>query len=350
MSRGSSELLAGLLKDVSRSFYLTLRVLPGAIRPQIGLAYLLARASDTIADTDAIPKAERAKALSELGQRVEQPGGASLDLGRLAGHQSSVAERVLLQRLPEALHVLARFEPADQDRIRTVLRVIMSGQALDLERFADASLDRVAALETDAQLDDYTYRVAGCVGEFWTRMCRARLFPKEPLDDVVLLANGVRFGKGLQLVNVLRDLPADLRLGRCYLPRLELRNAGLQPAELLDPANEPRLRPLYDNYLNAAEEHLEAGWNYTNALPRGQIRVRLACAWPILIGMQTLAQLRASQVLDPSRRIKISRQQVRGVLVRSILWCGWPERWRGLFRSAKGPAGKPLPQRGTLAK
>ena len=32
-----------LLKQTSRSFYLTLRVLPAAVRPQIGLAYLLAR-------------------------------------------------------------------------------------------------------------------------------------------------------------------------------------------------------------------------------------------------------------------------------------------------------------------
>ena len=39
-----------LLKSVSRSFHLTLRVLPAAIRPQIGLAYLLARATDTVAE------------------------------------------------------------------------------------------------------------------------------------------------------------------------------------------------------------------------------------------------------------------------------------------------------------
>ena len=49
-----SELIGPLLRDVSRSFYLTLRVLPNAVRPQISVAYLLARASDTIADTDAV--------------------------------------------------------------------------------------------------------------------------------------------------------------------------------------------------------------------------------------------------------------------------------------------------------
>ena len=47
-------MLTSLLKEVSRSFYLTMRVLPSAIRPQIGLAYLLARTTDTIADTEIV--------------------------------------------------------------------------------------------------------------------------------------------------------------------------------------------------------------------------------------------------------------------------------------------------------
>src|SRR5207249_12306750 len=103
-----------------------------------------------------------------------------------------------------------------------------------------------------------------------------------------LLANGVLFGKGLQLVNILRDLPADLQQGRCYLPGGRLRALGLKPADLLDPANEPRLRPLYDSYLDLAQGHLHAGWAYTNALPGRNPRLRLACAWPILIGLETI--------------------------------------------------------------
>jgi signal transduction histidine kinase len=64
----------------------------------------------------------------------------------------------------------------------------------------------------------------------------------------------------------------------------------------LQPSNEAKLRPLYDMYLGQAEEHLSAGWDYTNALPRLPMRVRLACAWPILIGMKTIAMLRTGQV------------------------------------------------------
>ena len=59
----SQFLLQDLLRDVSRSFYLTLKLLPGSIREQIGLAYLLARATDTIADTGAVSVEERLAAL-----------------------------------------------------------------------------------------------------------------------------------------------------------------------------------------------------------------------------------------------------------------------------------------------
>src|SRR5262249_4268853 len=158
--------------------------------------------------------------------------------------------------------------------------------------------------------DDYTYRVAGCVGEFWTKICRAHLFPRSRLDDGFLLTNGVRFGNGLQLVNVLRDIPSDLRLGRCYLPAPALESLGLSPSDLLDPAREVQLRPTYLRYLDLAEQHLQAGWAYTNHLPFRSVRVRLACAWPILIGAQTLGRLRTGHFLDPTQRVKVTRREV----------------------------------------
>ena len=207
--------LNDLLKQTSRSFYLTLRVLPAAIRPQIGLAYLLARTADTIADTELVPPEQRLDALKRLRERIQGSSTAPLNLAGLAQHQGSSAEKLLLEKVEDGLTLLQTLSPADQQLARTVLNTITGGQELDLRRFAGASAEKIVALETAAQLDDYMYRVAGCVGEFWTRMCRAHLFPKLRLDDTQLLADGVRFGKGLQLVNILRDLPADLKKGRC---------------------------------------------------------------------------------------------------------------------------------------
>jgi farnesyl-diphosphate farnesyltransferase len=320
-----------LLKATSRSFYLTLRALPRAIRAQISLAYLLARTTDTIADTDLVSVQGRLEALDALRRRILGESNDALDFGRLAQGCALPAEKILLERAEEALRMLDQLPEADRRLVREVLRIITSGQELDLTRFAEANPALPTALETEAELDDYTYRVAGCVGEFWTRICRAHLFPNARLDEDLLLRNGVRFGKGLQMVNILRDIPRDLREGRCYLPRQSLAAAGLSPADLLSSGNHARFRPLYDQWLAGATAHLAAGWDYTNALPSGQVRVRLACAWPILIGISTLRKLHHENVLDNTRRVKVTRPEIRALIVRSILLYPWPFAWKGQF-------------------
>lgn len=319
-----------LLQRTSRSFYLTLRVLPRAVRPQIGLAYLLARTTDTIADTEIIPAEQRLHALQQLRDRILGLRNNGLDFTELAQQQGVPAERELLDHCDASLALLDDLSATDLPRVRKVLEIIISGQRLDLERFAEASAEKVLALKTEAELDDYTYRVAGCVGEFWTTLCRAHLFPSEILDDSKLLAEAVRFGKGLQLVNILRDLPADLRKGRCYLPADKLAAVGLQPADLLQIASESKFRPLYEHYLELAEAHLAAGWAYTNTIPRSQVRVRLGCAWPVLIGLETIKRLRSASVLDPNGRVKISRSEVRRIIFRTALRYPFPAAWRRL--------------------
>jgi farnesyl-diphosphate farnesyltransferase len=335
MSGSSHDLLGRLLRDVSRSFYLTLRVLPGRIRAQISLAYLLARTTDTIADTALVPAHRRLEVLRQLGQAIQGTGPVPAALAELADQQGMAAERQLLARFEEALTSLASFSSHDQRLIREVLAVITSGQELDLTRFAAASRERIVALQTDQEFDDYTYRVAGCVGEFWTRLCRAHLFPRAELDDAALLEKGIRFGKGLQSVNILRDLAVDLRQGRCYFPEDRLRLAGLTPTELLDPSNEARFRPAYDLLLDQTQTHLKAGSEYTLSLPYSQARVRLACAWPILIGSRTVSKLRFGNVLSPDRTIKVNRRELRWLIAKSVILYPWPTVWKRLLEGRR---------------
>jgi farnesyl-diphosphate farnesyltransferase len=324
-------MLGPLLRDVSRSFYLTLRVLPAAVRPQISLAYLLARTTDTIADTELLPQNERLAALASLRDRIVGSSAVPLALGEFAKNQGSPSEQVLLQNCEGVLKLLGDSPQPDRELIVKVLQTIVSGQELDLLRFGSGSAENIVALASADELDDYTYRVAGCVGEFWTKVCLSHLFTPAQVDNGRLLANGIRFGKGLQLVNILRDLPRDLRMGRCYLPLDQLRRNGLGPADLLETSNEARARPIYDRWLETAQTHLDAGWDYASALPRGYIRVRLACAWPLLLGARTLQLLRTGSFLDAARRIKVPRPEVRGMLWRSLLFYPFPAKWDNLY-------------------
>ncbi|MDB6037716.1 MAG: Farnesyl-diphosphate farnesyltransferase, partial [Verrucomicrobiales bacterium] len=328
-------LLTALLKEVSRSFYLTLRILPGGVRSQIGLAYLLARASDTIADTEVLPVDVRLGALHDFRSAL-LASDSNLILSNFLDKQGTVAERTLLSRAPQAIALVDSFDSADGSRIRALLETIIGGQELDLLRFAGAGSGQIKSLQADDELDDYTYRVAGCVGEFWTHMCLAHLHGAVA-DQPRLIENGIRFGKGLQLVNILRDLPADLRNGRCYMPQSELAKINLTASDLLQIDRESQFRPLYNRYLERAAAHLDAGWQYTLSLPRNWRRVRLACSWPILIGLATLEKLRQSEILHGTRRIKISRRDVRNILLRSIVLYPFKKRWMALGPATRVP-------------
>ena len=99
-------------------------------------------------------------------------------------------------------------------------------------------------------MDDYAYRVAGSVGEFWTEICLEHAFEASAEMKEELMSSGVRFGKALQLINILRDIPEDLEIGRCYIPTDDLEKIGLSPDNLLHSGSIDIFRPLLDQYLS----------------------------------------------------------------------------------------------------
>ena len=315
------DLTSALLKSVSRSFYLSLAVLPAAVRPAIGLAYLLARAADTIADTRLIARRERITHLLALRSELDVASSGRVEaiVSATRRVQSLGAERALLERLPECLAAYRALLADDRRRVRRVLETIVEGMTEDLTRFPGEDAGGLQALETRAELDRYTYLVAGCVGEFWTEVHVAHRPRLRHWDLGKMTALGIRFGKALQLTNVLRDIPRDLRQGRCYLPRHDLALLGLEPKDLLEARAGPALRPLLVELLNVALDHYEAGWQYTFAIPRRETRMRLACAWPLLIGLRTLDLLaQAPNWLDPGVVLKVPRIRVYGMMAQSV--------------------------------
>lgn len=313
--------LAPILKAVSRSFYLSIRFLPRATRRPIAVAYLLARAADSVADTPRLPVARRAETLERLRALYQDPAPAAPGFppADVVSGQETEGERALLTRLAECLDAYRALDPADHALVRDVVRTLTSGMVEDLARFPEAGSDPTA-LTARTDLDRYCFSVAGCVGEFWTRL-HVRHLPSLaslPLDEQI--ADGIRLGKGLQMTNVLRDIPRDLRRGRCYLPAEDLVRAGLAPRDLLDPAAWPRLHPLVEELLEVGFGHLEAGLRYVRRLPAGERRLRLTCWWPLALAVDTLGRLRrAGNLLDPSLTVKVPRRSVYRLLLASIL-------------------------------
>ena len=214
-------------------------------------------------------------------------------------------ERHLLECTGEIFGWLKILPQAEAILVREVLAIIISGQRLDLERFAGASRENPLALSDDAALDDYTWRVAGCVGAFWTKLGFLTLgenFSKSPQAE--LLEQGVAYGKGLQLVNVLRDLPADLATGRCYLP-------------VKDPKDPDELLACHARWLERALAQVGEGEVYSKQL-RSR-RLRAASVLPALIARKTLEELRGVSLERLQSRIKIRRAEIYKTMLQALL-------------------------------
>jgi farnesyl-diphosphate farnesyltransferase len=335
--------LRSILKKVSRSFYLSLIVLPKPVRTQMGLAYLFCRAADTIADTPILPHHERLSALHTFRTRFQENPPSRIganQLQRMVQYQpprGSEGERQLLLHLHDCFRAYERLASGDQRLVKNLVLTLTQGMEMDLTCFPGDAPAGLSALPDRASLDRYTYYVAGVVGEFWTMLCRANLraFRNSP-DSQRLSDLGKRFGQGLQLTNILKDVGKDLQRGRCYLPEDELQQLGLQARDLLDSTLLPQVRPLIVSLIEHALEHLDHGSRYVRLLPRRALRVRLSCMWPLLFAVQTLGEVCRSQaLLSPQEQVKISRQAVYCTMLRSLWYLVVPSSLARYYASRR---------------
>jgi len=276
-----------LLERTSRSFYLTLRLLPRAVREDASLGYLLARATDTVADTSSRPVAQRAALLRSAAASLGREVIEGYEADQWSAAQGDPAERELLAQLPELWRRASQRPERAKHRLIRVMSHILDGQIFDLERFtADASP------LNDEELERYTFLVAGSVGEFCTDLCADELrnFSADPIDEMRPRAR--RYGQALQLVNILRDRRKDLSIGRVYLREEDV----------------PRWRV-------QARKWLAESVPYCTALRSG--RLRYATLLPALLGWRTLA-LEGSRDSSPVTTAKISRSEVRRWMWRAL--------------------------------
>jgi squalene synthase HpnD len=200
------------------SFYVAMRILPRQQREAMFQIYSFCRQVDDIADSDG-PRAERLAALQRWRDDIDalyrgQPPA------RLRDYVASV-ERFDLQR-------------AD-------FLAIVDGMEMDVPQDI-----RAPDLAT---LDLYCDRVASAVGRLSVRVFGL------PREDGILLAH--HLGRALQLTNILRDIDEDAAIGRLYLPREGLIEAGIVDTDPPKVAADPDLPKVCVPIVARAREHFE---------------------------------------------------------------------------------------------
>ncbi|MEM9280637.1 MAG: phytoene/squalene synthase family protein [Verrucomicrobiota bacterium] len=306
-----------LLKTVSRTFYLSLKLLPRPVRHPISLGYLIARATDTIADSIKTDACEQKRLLEQCSEAITSGKVGDLQIAISDEIIASVAhpgERELLSRIDEILRSLNSSKRSQKDLLKSVLHKIIEGQTLDVARFQDPHT--LCALRNEQELEHYIYCVAGSVGEFWTRICELELgkecFRGEMLD---LLDAGRSFGKGLQLVNILRDLPADWSRGRCYLPEEDLLREGacLKSTSFVSPG----FLKVCHRWEERCEAYLDEGLRYVVQI--SSRRLRLASALPLFLAIRTLRLIQQMGAKERWKGVKINRSEVGAIITQASL-------------------------------
>lgn len=202
-----------LLANGSRTFLAASRVLPRTVREPACALYAYCRVADDMVDGQPDPAA----AVQVLSQRLD-----ALYAGRPGPDLVDRAMAAVVQRhgIPPALP-----------------RALIEGFAWDAQG---------RRYETFDDLQAYAARVAGTVGAMMSLLMGVR--------SPAALARACDLGVAMQLSNIARDVGEDAAMGRLYLPRQWMREAGLDPdAWLARPCHSPALASVVQRLLQAAE-------------------------------------------------------------------------------------------------
>ena len=281
--------LDDLLIKTSRTFALTIPLLPEPTRREVTIAYLLFRIADTFEDASHWPRERRIEALDrfaallEAGEIAAECGDpAQWGAADASAHQGYVE---LVGEMPAVIEAFVALQPEAQRAIRHHTARTARGMAEFVARTDD---DGRLALVDVPDLQAYCYVVAGIVGEMLTELF---VLGRRALDPIApyLEQRAARFGEALQLVNILKDRGDDAREGRSYLP------------SRVDPAAVFAL----------ARRDLAASADYVHALqqagaPRGLVEFT---ALPVLLARATLDRVEGS-----GAGAKISRLEVAAIV------------------------------------
>ena len=281
--------LQPLLQKTSRTFALTIPLLPEPLQREVATAYLLFRIIDTLEDATRWQAARRVKALAALTRALDSDDAneiRQLTAQWLADPPVDHAAYLeLLAATPEVIGWQRRLRPAAAEQVRRHLTRSARGMSEIIKRTDQAGMLQLRTLQ---DLRDYCLAVAGIVGEMLTELF---LLQCPSLQAVAgdLRDRAIDFGEGLQLVNILKDARADAAEGRAYLPV----EAGLAEVFVLARRDLRRAAEYTDLLRSAGGDRGLVAFNALNA--------RLAIA--------TLSLLR-----DQGPGSKLTRLQVSGLV------------------------------------
>jgi farnesyl-diphosphate farnesyltransferase len=319
MAEKKTTLISGeirrLLKSVSRTLYLSINIMPEPVRSYQGLGYLVCRALDSVVDAPQLPRAEKLEML-KLVRGIDNPENCRMiaEAGkRLAPEAANASETELLSKFGRILDLYRKVPEEGKTCLRKLFKGIAEGMETDVRNFDGISL---ASFSQPEELDRYCHLIGGVPGIFWAEVYRDYFLGRNPEEtNLPTDEDGDNIGKALQITNILKDIAADIKNGRCYIPSAELAAVGLCPEDLRNPDNYVKLRPIIKKWLIWGIEHLDSAEHFMRTIPKKDLALRAAVIWPVYWSEDTFDAVAKSNVLDAARRPKISRRRIYSTIM-----------------------------------
>ena len=325
-----------VLPHVSRTFALNIQLLNGVFGESVRIAYLLCRAADALEDSwpsqgGGAVRARFDRFLATLAGDESALAEISSEAATLDGSRADLSLVAHLPRVMGAFHSLP--EPY-QNGVRSGVEVLASG----MSRFAARAAERphgAAYVDTENELHEYCYVVAGCVGEMLTRLFELTHGAGNPEAAVRRLALAPTVGEALQLTNILLDWPSDVRRGRCYVPASWLADGGISASDLVG-RDRPEVREVARRLETLARAALARVPDYLDRIPIRCVRYRLFCLLPAVWALGSLRTART----DPefpwgARRPRLPRSELWRSSLATLVSVGDPRAVRRMLRGAE---------------
>jgi farnesyl-diphosphate farnesyltransferase len=305
-----------ILPAVSRTFALSIRLLPGELGAAVRCSYLICRIADTLEDEPRLPADEKA-ALLDLLSSCFDDAAAPTELSTRAATLHGEAAHLRLAQHTDLVFVTFRdLRPSTRGHVRHWVREMIAG----MRKFVLA-YPRGIRIQSLDEYKEYCYYVAGTVGFLLTDLWHEHA-PSIGVRHYAILRNHCQaFAEALQTVNILKDVARDAEHENAiYIPEQLLRDHGSAQTTILalerEQQNHAALAPL----MQLAWRDLDEATTYLLAIPRRAVAIRLFCALPLLFAYATLRDLtKKPGALARREIVKISRSEVKSLTLLSVL-------------------------------
>jgi farnesyl-diphosphate farnesyltransferase len=305
-----------ILKGVSRTFALTIPQLPSALSRVVSNAYLLCRIADTIED-DRDMSLENKREFSDFFISVvsgrRSASEFAKNLAPLLSDSASDDEKILVRNAENVIRITHSLNKRQHEALSRCIRIMADGMA----RYQESDVH--TGLTSQADMDTYCYYVAGVVGEMLTELFSDYSGEiDQHYEELMKLS--VSFGQGLQMTNILKDIWDDKARNMCWLPRDVFEYYGADLSGLSPDGITDGTRQAIGHLIGVARSHLEDALQYSLIIPPHETGIRRFCLWAVGMAILTLRNINRRRDFTSGQQVKISRMNVRSVILLTNLF------------------------------